>query len=121
MLVADGPVLLLARHRPLHPLRCPVAVVCGAAAAAAAAVYSSVGIISCSGARRLHGGVHRHSRWWWWWKTALHGELFCFYCMAVAWKGKTLVYLIDETEEEEEEEEHDHGMYTLRALVVTGC
>lgn len=29
------------------------------------------------------------------------------------------MYVKDEEEEEEEEEEHDHGMYTLRAPVVT--
>ena len=39
-------------------------------------------------------------------------------------KGKPLVCLRDEEEVEqegeEEEEEHDHGIYTLRAPVVTG-
>ena len=63
LLLVVGPVLLLAWHRPLHPLSCPVAFVdvCRAAAAVAAAaatVYSSVGI-SCSGTRRLHSGSHR--------------------------------------------------------------
>lgn len=29
------------------------------------------------------------------------------------------MYVKDEEQEEEEEEEHDHGMYTLRAPVVT--
>lgn len=49
-----------------------------------------------------------------------HCTVHCFYCMAVTCEGKPLVCLIDEEEEEEkEEEELDHGIYTLRAPVMT--
>lgn len=77
LVLVVGPVLLIARHRPLHPLSCPVAIVDVCGAAAAATVYSSVGI-SCSTGRRLHGGVHKYSWWGWGWQTALHGGLFSF-------------------------------------------
>ena len=57
MLVVIGPVLLLAWHRPLHPLPCPVSSV-DVGGAAAAAVDSSVRI-SCSDARCLHGAARK--------------------------------------------------------------
>ena len=103
-------LLLLAGHRPLHPLLCPASVV-DVCAAAAATDHSSVGI-SCSRARRLHGAVQT---------LQLAKGLQTKTTLSAREREKPVACVTEEEEDEEEEEgmEHDHAIFTLRAPVVT--